>query len=934
MEPEYGTNPEGDARTGQPPPSRPADKPKKRPTKPPTATAATPSHLPSPDLPSRPSLLSHAREEPQRSSSKRGAPDPRSALVHSFPTATHYPVMNPSYPHNGSPFPHSHQGYPHTPAVGHPNNGMNSNPMTGQNHPASYAYPVHHGPYPSHPYPHYSPYPQQIMMYAPPRPGAAHDVSAQPSPTANQSPIQVGQQSSAKRKRKPTNESQGRDGEGSEEAAGPSSSTPSAVASGSRANTQPPLPLDSKKRTKTQRACDSCRSRKIRCDILPDSEPALCQHCKQYGFECTFFLPIAETRFKKKKLEEEAAEKARSENADQRHSSTPLGESSRPADARVYGPTSEDHLLHSSATIPSRLYENYDARHHHTWEVSQSGDGLIQVIEPSVGDTVPMLQKPVDMRIERDMVEKLVNAYFTEIAPILPVITQAEFLTSPSPPPILLYSICLVAAARRDVPQSIFDAIRYTVNGVIKADDVLSTASIANVQSLLILSMVGDCHSQFVPNALSALWVRLGTAIRMAQDLGLHRAEAVKQNIEMRRRLWGACLISDRWVSLSYGHPYMIDVNDCDARLPSSGTPYDLYVDELVRLSIILGRVLKTVYSPAGLMNTTDEALAVLLADLENWKKNLPPSLQFRGPDSSVNAGVLFLLYSCVLMIFYRVFMRISYSCPEHLKFSLTVESWTNLVELTGDAIDWLDQNDKIYDVWMLVAYAATSCALVQYHTWARRQDQDAAAKLKKLRDCVRRWEKSLSPDHMSARRKTAEIIALLYEATQGPPLPMERPALNPTTNVTTKKPPPLGGLSYERDPSRPGGGVFIAHGKVKGAYPEITPDVIIESTSEEEDEGEVKSLLFKEDGLTRAVDGTTSAEEHGGSGAQLAATQHEKVNVNPVLNEGGMTGSENVRVMNLLDSAPASARALEQFAMADNNWLDGIPGGMFDWGL
>jgi len=35
------------------------------------------------------------------------------------------------------------------------------------------------------------------------------------------------------------------------------------------------------------------------------------------------------------------------------------------------------------------------------------------------------------MHIERDMIEKLVNAYFTEIAPILPVITQAEFLVEP-----------------------------------------------------------------------------------------------------------------------------------------------------------------------------------------------------------------------------------------------------------------------------------------------------------------------------------------------------------------------------------------------------------------------------------------------------------------------------------------------------------------------
>jgi hypothetical protein len=124
------------------------------------------------------------------------------------------------------------------------------------------------------------------------------------------------------------------------------------------------------------------------------------------------------------------------------------------------------------------------------------------------------------MRIERETVEMLINAYFSEIAPILPVITQAEFLSNPSPPPILLYSICLVAAARREVPQSVFDAIRYAVNSVIKAEDVLSTASIANVQSLLILCMVGDCHSQFVPNALSALWIRLGTAIRMVRGNG------------------------------------------------------------------------------------------------------------------------------------------------------------------------------------------------------------------------------------------------------------------------------------------------------------------------------------------------------------------------------------------------------------------------------
>ena len=72
------------------------------------------------------------------------------------------------------------------------------------------------------------------------------------------------------------------------------------------------------------------------------------------------------------------------------------------------------------------------------------------------------------------------------------------------------------------------------------------------------------------------------------------------------------------------------------------------------------------------------------------------------------------MLYSCVNMLFWRVFMRISYTCPEHLKFALTVEKWTELVRLTGDSIDWLDANETMYDVWLIVAYCATSCSLVQ----------------------------------------------------------------------------------------------------------------------------------------------------------------------------------------------------------------------------
>ncbi|PBK97084.1 hypothetical protein ARMGADRAFT_923912 [Armillaria gallica] len=785
--------------------------------------------MPSP--PAEPPTPQPTKEAPKKGRQKRStqptpAPPP--------PQPPHYPtpfIMNPaSYP---SSYPQYHTSPP-------PN-----------------AYPYHMPPYPYQ----YGQYPQPVVGQHPVQPVVMY----QQPPPPPQSADQPSTSSSGKRKRKP--ERGGKDDDTDDDAARPTSA------------------VDMKKRTKTARACDSCRSRKIRCDVLADSEPIICQHCKQYGFECTFFLPITETRFKKKKIAED-------EHQDKDKAGAPAGK-----DVAVFGPTSVNHLLHSTATVPPRSYESYDLRYQHTFEISESGDRIIVQHKPPSVDPRGGSLPGKDTHIEPDLIQQLVNAYFEYVAPLLPIVTKKEFLASSPPPPILLYSMCLVAAARREVPQGVFDSIRYTVNALIRADDVLSTASIVNVQSLLILCMTGDCHSQFVPNALSALWVRLGSAIRMAQDLGLHRAETVMQDIELRRRLWGACVISDRWLSLTYGHPHMIDVQDCDARLPSGGTVGDMYMDELVRLSVVLGRVLKTIYTPSGLTFTTDEMLEKLLADIEAWKANLPESLRFRGEASSLTSGILHLLYTCVCMIFWRVFMRISYSCPSHLKFGLTVEQWSALVTLTGESIDWLDANEGVYDVWLLIAYGATSCALVQYHTWARRRDGDAMGKLRKLRDCVRRWEASLSPDHMSTRRKTAEIIGLLYEATQGDDLAVGGPpVLNPTGGVTGKKAPE--GLDYKPDPSRPGGGVFVAR---DGSNPIASP-----STSSTQNGMEMSSFV------------TAPAPSDFGSLG---------INVNPAMNyvsKGGLN-----QVINSLDMSGT----VQEMALTDTGLLEGIPGGMFDWG-
>lgn len=54
--------------------------------------------------------------------------------------------------------------------------------------------------------------------------------------------------------------------------------------------------------------------------------------------------------------------------------------------------------------------------------------------------------------------------------------------------------------------------------------------------------------------------------------------------------------------------------------------------------------------------------------------------------------------------------------------------------------------------------------------------------------------------------------------------------------------------------------------------------------------------------------------------------------NMNPAMNSVIVSAPGNVQVMNVLDE-PQASNTLEQFAMADNGFLEGIPGGMFDWG-
>lgn len=63
----------------------------------------------------------------------------------------------------------------------------------------------------------------------------------------------------------------------------------------------------------------------------------------------------------------------------------------------------------------------------------------------------------------------------------------------------------------------------------------------------------------------------------------------------------------------------------------------------------------------------------------------------------------------------------------------------------------------------------------------------------------------------------------------------MEAPVLNPTGGVKGKQ--PVGVLDYKPDPTRPGGGVFVAHGKGGTArYKDLPAGTVVEGNSDEEE--------------------------------------------------------------------------------------------------
>ncbi|KAG0164247.1 hypothetical protein DFQ30_010236 [Apophysomyces sp. BC1015] len=317
--------------------------------------------------------------------------------------------------------------------------------------------------------------------------------------------------------------------------------------------------------------------------------------------------------------------------------------------------------------------------------------------------------------ITPELADCLIHRYFAQVHPYCPIINKITFLEqyyfhNPNPPDeYLLYAVCSVGARFLSVDfdphmESISNISSSTVMWLRmefrrKAKKILEVvykrSKISTIQTLMLLTMFVDASEHETED--TAHWFTTGMAIRMAQDLGLHRSSLgwclPEHERELRRRIWFSAYIMDRWVAAELGRPVTIVDHEFDVELPSpfevssthrstsqdcdsstgQFTPslileaeaairekrpiYTCFIN-LVTLSQILGQVLLGLHSPktkytgrrnVGLVNFLDK-------NLRNWKANLPRELQIEYINDFASQAV-HMSYNCVLLLLYRQFI-------------------------------------------------------------------------------------------------------------------------------------------------------------------------------------------------------------------------------------------------------------------------------------
>ncbi|THV03041.1 hypothetical protein K435DRAFT_775205 [Dendrothele bispora CBS 962.96] len=218
-------------------------------------------------------------------------------------------------------------------------------------------------------------------------------------------------------------------------------------------------------------------------------------------------------------------------------------------------------------------------------------------------------------------------------------------------------------------------------------DKVYANSRPCTCQALLLMG-----YREIGIGAMAQSWTYVGMAIRMAQDLGMHRSADRWVRAELggklfgdlelqeRRRIWYSCVIMDKYVSAYIGRPLMIFERDFDTMLPGVEDleeTQEIQTDSTamsvpgrivscfnaaVGLSGILSMIITAIYAVKPVSSRHEESV-YFEGILDKWYHELPEHLRHQ-PSSSKHPVplphvlTLHLQYWCAVLLLHRPFIR------------------------------------------------------------------------------------------------------------------------------------------------------------------------------------------------------------------------------------------------------------------------------------
>ncbi|KAK2773146.1 hypothetical protein FQN52_001845 [Onygenales sp. PD_12] len=277
---------------------------------------------------------------------------------------------------------------------------------------------------------------------------------------------------------------------------------------------------------------------------------------------------------------------------------------------------------------------------------------------------------------EQSLADELVDAYFTHINPGCPIIEEDVFMAQykgrdPSDPPsLLILQAILLAGAHVSCPRPQRDSLKASF---FRRAKILFEARVERnrdilVQAALLLTWYSDRVDDDVA-ANSHFWV--GVAARIATGLGMHRNAGSSRMLpldkRMWRRVWWILVQFDVMVSLLYGRPQAVNLEDCDvepltaADFEGCGSRVQIdYVIHYTELCTMISYIMKERFglrvSPErrkAVLNEADKALA-------NWSLMLPDTVRMSTTNSDSWPALLHLTYNNFLILLHRPHPRAS----------------------------------------------------------------------------------------------------------------------------------------------------------------------------------------------------------------------------------------------------------------------------------